>query len=101
MDIFSLERATGDMLKLIGSFHQQWGKFVLGLDKLGKRLDDAQKEFLALTTTRRVALERPLRKIEALRKEKGLEPEVLVEVEAIPSELETGLDGEESGEDKE
>jgi len=101
MDIFSLERATGDMLKLIGSFHQQWGKFVTGLDKLGKRIDDAQREFLALSTTRRVALERPLRKIEALRKEKGLEPEVLIDVETIPAELETGLDGEESGEEKE
>jgi DNA recombination protein RmuC len=100
MDIFSLERATGDMLKLIGSFHQQWGKFVMGLDKLGKRIDDAQREFLALATTRRVALERPLRKIEALRKEKGLEPEVLLDVETIPAELETDIADEANGEDK-
>lgn len=101
MDIFSLERATGDMLKLIGSFHQQWGKFVGDLDKLGKRLDAAQKDFLALSTTRRLALERPLRRIEELRKEKGLEPEVLPDVETVPAELETGLEGGDNRGDKE
>lgn len=100
MDTFSLERATDDMLKLIGAFHLQWGKYVAGLDKLGKRLDDAQKEFAALMTTRRIALERPLRRIEALRKEKGLEPDILAEAEAGPAELEAGLEAEADEPDK-
>jgi len=39
---------------------------------LGKRIEDTQKEYESLVTTRRRQLERPLNKIDALREQKGI-----------------------------
>ena len=41
------------------------------MDRMGKRIDDARKEFDALVSTRRHQLERPLKRIEELRTGKG------------------------------
>ena len=83
MDNFSLEATAESVLRLMGSFQKQWDLFVRSMDKMGKRLEEAQSELQALTTTRRTQLERPLRKIEDLRRQRGLEPEpLLVEAEA-------------------
>ena len=41
-------------------------------DTLGLRIDDVQKEYEVLTTTRKRAVERPLNKIDDLRKQQGL-----------------------------
>lgn len=73
VDNFRLEQATNEMLSLLGTFYKQWKTFTECLERMGRRIDDAQKEFQALTTTRRQQLERPLRRIEELRTEKGLE----------------------------
>ena len=72
IDNFNLERTAAQILGLIGSFHKQWEEFCGTLDKMGKRIEDARNEYLALTTTRRTKLEKPLRQIEELRKEKSL-----------------------------
>ena len=50
--------------------------FLKSLEKMGKKIDEAQKEFNALTSTRRNQLERPLRQIEDLRRQKGILPEL-------------------------
>ena len=42
------------------------------LDVLGKRIEDTQKEYESLETTRRRQLERPLNKIDDLREQKGI-----------------------------
>jgi DNA recombination protein RmuC len=39
---------------------------------MGKKIDEAHDEYNALTSTRRKQLERPLRQIEELRKQKGI-----------------------------
>jgi DNA recombination protein RmuC len=85
MDNFSLEKTAGQMLSLMGAFQKQYEAFVRSLKKMGDRLEDARNEFQSLTTTRRNQLEKPLRKIEALRVERGIEPaeELLLETEAI------------------
>jgi DNA recombination protein RmuC len=57
---------------LLGAFRKQWDEFLRKLDLLGKRLTDAQKEYEALTTTRRRQLEKPLNRIEDLRMQRGL-----------------------------
>lgn len=67
VDNFALERTSHEILGLFGVFREQWGKFIEQLDRLGKRLADAQKEYDALATTRRKQLERPLAKIEQLK----------------------------------
>jgi len=72
---FAFESTSGEMLQLFGKFYKQWDMFTSKLEMIGKRLDDAQKAYDELTTTRRNQLERPLEKIETLRKEKGIEIE--------------------------
>jgi DNA recombination protein RmuC len=72
---FNLEKTTEQILSLLGSFHKQWALFLKSLEKMGKRIDDAQREFTTLNSTRRNQLERPLRRIEDLRKQKGIPDE--------------------------
>lgn len=72
VDNFALERTSNEVLSLLGSFKKQWNEFIKKLELLGKRIEDTQKEYELLTTTRRRQLERPLTKIDNLRKQKGL-----------------------------
>ncbi len=74
---FNVEQTTSEILTLIGVFNKQWQAFCASFERLGKRLDDTQKEFAALVATRRNQLEKPLRQIEELRKQNGLPLEEL------------------------
>ncbi len=74
VDNFALEKTAHEILSLLGTFKKQWGEFLKKLKTLGDRLDDARREFDALTTTRKRMLERPLEKIDALREQRGIEP---------------------------
>lgn len=69
---FRVEQSSNDTISELGKFEDQWGRFVKQMDSLGKRIDDAQKDFGSLVGTRRRALERPLNRIEAIRQERGL-----------------------------
>ncbi len=66
---FNLEQTTSKILAAIGSFHRQWESFCSALERLGKRLEDAQKEYLALVSAKRHQLEKPLQAIEELRRQ--------------------------------
>ncbi|PLX66332.1 MAG: DNA recombination protein RmuC [Denitrovibrio sp.] len=70
---FAFESTSGEMLKLFGKFYKQWDMFIAKLETMGKKLEEEQKAYDELTSTRRNMLERPLEKIEALRNEKGIE----------------------------
>jgi DNA recombination protein RmuC len=70
---FALEKTSNEILSLLGIFNKQWGAFVKKMEQLGKRINDAQKEYEALTTTRRRQLERPLNKIEELRTQRQID----------------------------
>jgi DNA recombination protein RmuC len=84
MDNFSTAKAANDMLRLIGGFNKEWEKFRESMDKMGRKIDDARDEFQRLATTRRNKLERPLQRIEDLRRLKGIEPELAIgEAEAL------------------
>ena len=72
VDNFSLEQTSNEILSLLGDFKKQWGEFLGKLELVGKRIGDSQKEYEALTTTRRRQLERPLNRIEDLRMQRGL-----------------------------
>ncbi|HXF48765.1 MAG TPA: DNA recombination protein RmuC [Verrucomicrobiae bacterium] len=72
IDNFQLEQGASRMLALMGRFAKQWEEFIKGFEKMGKRIEDAQKEFDTLMTTRRTQLERPLAQIEELRRQKGI-----------------------------
>jgi len=84
VDNFNLERTAGHILQLLGEFNKQWNTFIESMDRMGKRIDDARAEFEALVSTRRKKLERPLKQIEQLRTEKGLN-----HIEMLPDESES------------
>ncbi len=72
VDNFALEQRSTEILLLLGQFKKQWEAFVKKLELVGKRIEDARKEFDVLMTTRRRQLERPLNRIEQVRTEKTL-----------------------------
>ena len=72
VDNFTLEKTSNEILSLLGLFKKQWIEFIKKLETLGKRIEDAQKEYESLATTRRRLLEKPLDKIEYLRAQHGL-----------------------------
>jgi len=66
LDNFNLERSAHKILELMSAFHKQWGQFIGGMDKLGKKIEELQNEFNTIVTTRRNQLEKPLQQIESL-----------------------------------
>ncbi|MCK4245271.1 MAG: DNA recombination protein RmuC [Candidatus Omnitrophica bacterium] len=72
VDNFNLEKTAAQILSLLGAFNKQYKLFAESLEKMGRRIDEAQKEFVHLTSTRRNQLERPLRQIEDIRKQRGI-----------------------------
>jgi DNA recombination protein RmuC len=91
VDNFTVERTSNQIIAELGQFNQQWEQFLRKLEDVGKRIDASQREYQTLITTRRRALERPLNRIEDLRRARGIG---LPESEADPIEpLLEGLDG--------
>jgi len=72
VDNFALEKTSNEILSLFGAFKKQWHEFIKKLEAVGNRIDDAQREYEAVMTTRRRQLERPLDKIEDLRSRRQL-----------------------------
>ncbi len=72
VDNFTLQRTASDILALLGAFDKQWSTFKKSMEKIGKKIDEAKNEYLHLQSTRANQLEKPLRKIEALRKQQGI-----------------------------
>jgi len=71
-DNFMVEQQADQILELMGAFGLQWRKYSESVGKLARRFDDVHKAFEELEGTRRNMLERPLRRIEALRVTRGL-----------------------------
>ena len=63
---FSMEEKAGQIVNLLSDFQTQWEKFIASMDKMGKRIDDAKKEYDGLVSTRTRALEKPLNKIKEI-----------------------------------
>jgi DNA recombination protein RmuC len=72
VDNFALEKTSNEILSLFGSFKKQWGEFVKKMDTLGKRIEDAAREYDELRGVQRRQLEKPLEEIEEHRIRKGL-----------------------------
>jgi DNA recombination protein RmuC len=81
---FHLERTASEILKLLADFSKQWAAYKEKFRLMGERLDGARKEYDALATTRTNMLERPLRKIEDLRKARALAPEAAIGFDEPP-----------------
>ena len=63
---FAMEEKATEVMNLLNAFRLQWGKYVEVMDKMGRRLDDAKKEYDILVSTRKNQLEKPLIKIEEI-----------------------------------
>ena len=71
-DNFMIEKTSDEILKVLGSFEQQWHKFTGALDTVDKRLESTRRAFEDLNGTRRRALERPMTRLDSIRRERGL-----------------------------
>ena len=72
LDNFAIEQASDQILSELAGFDRQWDRFTKQMDLVGKRFELAQSGFETLAGTRRRALERPLTRIEAIRKQRGI-----------------------------
>jgi DNA recombination protein RmuC len=83
---YNLEQTTSRVLTLLGSFYKQWENFCAGLERMGRKLNDARKELDNLNTTRRNQLEKPLQLLEELRRHNDLPVETLANPEAAATQ---------------
>jgi DNA recombination protein RmuC len=68
IDNFRLGQTSGEILRLLGRFSQQWEKYAAALDTVQRRFQAVARDFDTLMTTRQRALQRPLDEIEVLRR---------------------------------
>lgn len=73
IESFNLERTASEILKLLSEFSKQWNAYKDKFRIMGERLDAAKKEYDSLITTRSNMLERPLKKIDEIRKQKAID----------------------------
>jgi DNA recombination protein RmuC len=64
----ALERTSGEVLAVLGTFTQEWQRFCDSLDKVGRAVDQMERAYGELAGTRRRALERPLARVDELRR---------------------------------
>ena len=83
---FKMERGLAEIITQIRLFVAQWQKFVDSMDKMGRKLQDAQKEFESLSGTRKNMLERPMLRIDQLRHESDIKELDVIDIEPSPSE---------------
>jgi DNA recombination protein RmuC len=63
-----LERTSGEVLEVLGIFTHEWDRYCDALDRLGRTVDAVERAYGELAGTRRRALERPIARVEELRK---------------------------------
>ena len=77
---FALEEQSNEMLVILNQFKNQWEMFSKAFEGLGKNINQTQRAFDSLNTTRSNQLSRPLKKLDEIRQSRGvqsgqLEPE--------------------------
>ncbi|MFQ6103410.1 MAG: DNA recombination protein RmuC [Candidatus Glassbacteria bacterium] len=92
VDNFNLEKTAAQILSLLGAFQKQYDAFVSSLSKMGKKIEEAMREYNTLTSTRRNKLERPLRRIEDLRRLRQIPVAQVPEGELPPAESEEEIE---------
>ena len=61
-----MEEKTTEIMNLLNSFRLQWGKYVEVMDKMGRSLETAKKDYDTMVSTRKNQLEKPLTQIEEI-----------------------------------
>lgn len=68
VETFALAEATDELLAQMSRFQGEWGAFKAELARLGRKLEEAQGAFAALEGPRLRAVERPLARLDGLRR---------------------------------
>jgi len=63
---FAMEEKATEVMNLLNAFRLQWDKYVEVMDKMGRSLEAAQKDYDTMVGTRKNQLEKPLSKIEEI-----------------------------------
>jgi len=63
---FAMEEKATEVMNLLNAFRLQWSKYVEVMDKMGRSLDTAKKDYDTMVTTRKNQLEKPLSQIEEI-----------------------------------
>ena len=63
---FAMEEKATEVMNLLNAFRLQWGKYVEVMDKMGRSLETAKKDYDNLVITRKNQLEKPLNQIEGI-----------------------------------
>ena len=63
---FAMEEKATEVMNLLNAFRQQWEKYVEVMDKMGRSLDTAKKDYDTMVGTRKNQLEKPLNKIDEI-----------------------------------
>ncbi|MCD6377393.1 MAG: DNA recombination protein RmuC [Planctomycetes bacterium] len=71
----NIAKGAQDVLNLLDAFEKQWQRFKDSMTLMGKKLDEARKEYENLITTRTNMLDKPLAKIAEVRQARGLDIE--------------------------
>lgn len=77
IDNFRMESTSQEMLKVFGTFGEQWGKFKEQMEKVKARFEGVGKEYEELMGTRTRQLDKPLEKIAELRAAQDETPAIL------------------------
>jgi DNA recombination protein RmuC len=77
IDNFRMESTSQEMLKVFGTFGEQWGKFKDQMETVKNRFASTQKEYEELMGTRTRQLDKPLEKIAELRAAQDETPAIL------------------------
>ena len=63
---FAMEEKATEVMNLLNAFRLQWNKYVEVMDKMGRSLEAAQKDYNTMVSTRKKQLEKPLTQIEEI-----------------------------------
>jgi len=69
----NIMKTADDVIQLLSAVEKQWQRYKESMDLMGRRLEDAKKEYDTLVGTRTRMLDKPLDKIEDLRSARGLQ----------------------------
>ncbi len=72
VDTAAVEHTSGEILSTLGAFGMQWDRFCASIDKVGRAVEGVEAAYRELSGTRRRALERPLARVEELRRQRRL-----------------------------
>jgi len=73
---FKLSKSTDEVIRLLGDFNKQWAEYKKKMEAVGNAIDNAQKAYAETVGVRTNQLEKPLRRLDAMIEEAGLQGEL-------------------------